>query len=53
MKLRVLVAVLAIAFILGPVTRAQDEEKIRKLFEDAIQAMGGEAYSKVTDIVSE
>ena len=33
--------------------RAQDEERIRKLFDDAIQAMGGEKYLKVTDMVSE
>jgi hypothetical protein len=33
--------------------RSQDEEKIQKLFQDAIQTMGGDAYMKVTDIVSE
>ncbi len=33
--------------------RAQDEEKIAQLFQDAIQAMGGEAFLKVTDMVSE
>ncbi len=32
---------------------SQDEEKIEKLFQDAIQAMGGDAYVKVTDMVSE
>jgi hypothetical protein len=31
----------------------QDEEIIQKLFQDAIQAMGGEAYLGVTDMVSE
>ncbi len=36
-----------------PLARAQDEEKIRKFFLDAIEAMGGEAYLKVTDVVSE
>ena len=36
-----------------PSAQAQDEEKIRKLFGDAIQAMGGETFLKVTDIVSE
>lgn len=36
-----------------PCVRAQDEEKIRKLFENAIQAMGGDAYLNVKDIVSE
>ncbi len=33
--------------------RAQDEEKIRKLFEDAIQAMGGQKFLDVKDIVTE
>ena len=33
--------------------RGQDEDKIRKLFEDAIQAMGGETYLNVADMVSE
>jgi len=36
-----------------PLLPAQDEEKIQKLFRDAILAMGGEAYLKVTDTVSE
>jgi len=36
-----------------PLVHAQDEEKIRKLFLDAIEAMGGEAYLKVADMVSE
>ncbi len=43
----------ALVLLYGPALNAQDEEKIRKLFEDAIQAMGGENYLKVTDIVSE
>ena len=34
-------------------SRAQDEEKIQKLFEDAIQAMGGETYLNVKDTVSD
>jgi hypothetical protein len=32
---------------------SQDEEKIRKIFQDAIQTMGGDAYLNVTDMVSE
>jgi hypothetical protein len=32
---------------------AQDEEKIQKLFQDAVQTLGGETYLKVTDMVSE
>lgn len=44
---------LVFVFFLGLSARSQDEEKIQKLFQDAIQAMGGDAYMKVTDIVSE
>jgi uncharacterized protein YnzC (UPF0291/DUF896 family) len=33
--------------------QGQDEEKIRKLFLDAIQAMGGDAYLNVKDMTSE
>jgi hypothetical protein len=46
----------AMALLLGSVSlRSQDQEKekIRKLFEDAIQLLGGETYLKVTDSVSE
>jgi len=32
---------------------AQDEERVRKLFQDAIETMGGEAFLKVADVVSE
>jgi hypothetical protein len=32
---------------------AQDEEKIQKLFRDAIEAMGGDKFLNVDDIVSE
>jgi hypothetical protein len=33
--------------------QAQEDAKIQKLFEDAIQAMGGDTYLKVEDVVSE
>jgi hypothetical protein len=33
--------------------RAQDEDRIKKLFQDAIKALGGEAFTNVTDMVSE
>jgi hypothetical protein len=36
-----------------PFLPCQDEETVRKLFEDAIQAMGGDAYLNVTDMVSD
>ncbi len=42
-----------IILALAPFAASQHEEKIKKLFEDAIQAMGGEAYSAVSDMVSE
>lgn len=32
---------------------AQDEGKIKRLFDDAIQTMGGETYLKVSDMISE
>ncbi len=48
-----LCAFLACAVLLIPLLSAQDEEKIQKLFREAIEAMGGEAYVKVTDTVSE
>ena len=36
-----------------PLVRAQDEERIRVLFQDAIQEMGGDTFLKVTDMVAE
>jgi hypothetical protein len=39
-----LCAFLACAVLLIPLLSAQDEEKIQKLFREAIEAMGGEAY---------
>lgn len=35
-----------------PFTQGQDEAKIQELFKSAIQAMGGDAYLKVTDASS-
>ncbi|NLT67590.1 MAG: hypothetical protein GXX84_13400 [Acidobacteria bacterium] len=37
---------------LAPLSLSQDEETINKLFQDAIEAMGGEAYLNVADMVS-
>ncbi|MBN1567121.1 MAG: hypothetical protein JXA73_04705 [Acidobacteria bacterium] len=45
--------ILWIILALAPVSISQDETKIQQLFQDAIQAMGGDAYLNVTDIVSE
>ena len=45
---------LVFLFMIGFVpARGQDEDKIKKLFGDAIQAMGGETFLSVKDIVTE
>jgi hypothetical protein len=44
---------ICIAVLFLPSARSQDEEKIQQLFQDAIQAMGGDAYLEVTDMQSE
>jgi hypothetical protein len=44
--------VLSICLTLVPFAQGQDEEKIKALFQDAIQAMGGDAYLKAADMVS-
>jgi len=36
-----------------PLARSQDEETIQKLFQDAIQALGGDAFLNVKDMTSE
>lgn len=51
MKKLLLTICIAVFFL--PSARSQDEEKIQRLFQDAIQAMGGDAYLKVTDMQSE
>jgi hypothetical protein len=45
---------LTIGLFLGscPFARGQDEAKIQQLFQDAIRALGGDTYLKVTDMVS-
>jgi hypothetical protein len=52
---RHLTVFLTIAFLMAgqPPTRAQEEERIKKLFQDAIQELGGDAYLKVKDMVSD
>jgi hypothetical protein len=47
---------LTFSFLLAiqPSVRGQDEEaKIKKLFQDAVQALGGDTFLNVTDMVSE
>ena len=53
MRRLALLAILVLFAGSRPVVRGQDEERIKKLFEDAIQAMGGDTFLKVTSIVSE
>jgi len=51
MKRILLMLWMTFAFV--PFSPSQDEETVQKLFEDAIQAMGGDAYLNVTDMVSD
>ncbi len=53
--MRKMAMILAFGLIMfsQPLLRGQDEEKIKKLFQDAIQALGGDPYLKVTDMTSE
>ena len=53
MKNMALMLALVVFLISRPSVRGQDEEKIQKLFQDAIQTLGGATYLKVTDMVSE
>jgi hypothetical protein len=53
MRMKKLLFFISMIFVLAPVSPAQDEEKIQKLFRDAIQAMGGDTYLNVTDMISE
>ncbi len=48
-----LLLMLCIALVIAPFASSQEDETIRKLFENAIEAMGGDRYLKVTDIVTE
>ena len=51
--LKKLLLALGIVCLFVPLADSQDEETIKKLFLDAIQAMGGDTYLNVTDSVSE
>jgi len=51
MKLRMSLMVCLLAML--PQPAPAQEERIQKLFQDAIEAMGGATYLDVKDIVSE
>jgi len=51
--MKAIVPVFFFVLVFVPFSRAQDEEKIKKLFQDAIEAMGGDTFLNVTDMVSE
>jgi hypothetical protein len=53
MPMKRLLLIFPLAIVFAPFSRGQEEGKIRKLFQDAIQAMGGDGYLNVTDMVSE
>jgi len=53
MKKLILTLAFGLLMFSRPLVHAQDEEKIKKLFQDAIQAMGGTPYLQVTDMVSD
>jgi hypothetical protein len=53
MKNRRIFLVFLLAIFIFADVRGQDDEKIKRLFEGAIQAMGGDAYLKVSELVSE
>ena len=44
---------LSLILLLPLLSRAQDEERIQKLFDEAIQAMGGDNFLNAKDYVSE
>lgn len=52
-KIRTFCLLCLVGLAVSPSVRGQDEEKIQKLFKDAIQAMGGDAYLNVKEMVSE
>jgi len=51
MKKAALIVLAAVAMIPG--VSGQDEDRIQKMFQDAIQAMGGDDFLNVKDMVSE
>jgi hypothetical protein len=52
MQGRKMLWVIWLVLVFAPFVPGQDEDKIQQLFQDAIQAMGGDTYLQVTDWVS-
>lgn len=46
-------SLLMFLLVFVPFSHGQEAEKIQKLFRDAIEAMGGDTYLKVTDMIAE
>jgi hypothetical protein len=53
MRIKQLLVLLGIVFAFASHARSQDEETIKKLFQDAIQTMGGDTFLNVKDMSSE
>jgi hypothetical protein len=53
MRTKQLLMILGTVFAFALHARSQDEETIKKLFQDAIQTMGGDAFLNVKDMSSE
>jgi hypothetical protein len=53
MRIKKLLIMSGIVFAFASHARSQDEETIKKLFQDAIQTMGGDAFLNVKDMSSE
>ncbi len=53
MRMRSVLVLVGFVLLFSLNVRSQDEDIIKKLFQDAIEAMGGEAYLNVKDMTSE
>lgn len=53
MAIKRLLPAFLIILLSASIARSQDEETIKKLFEDAIEAMGGDAFRNVKDMTSD
>jgi hypothetical protein len=53
MLMKKLVMILGLVLLFASYSRSQDEEMAKKLFQEAIQIMGGDAFLNAEDMVSE